>query len=72
MTEMIVTVTPGTSLDACCSIMEDRQVRRVPVVDANGRCCGMVAQADIAQYATKNKTAEVVKEVSKQSAATPL
>jgi CBS domain-containing protein len=70
MSASVVTVTPEMSLDECCSIMEDKQVRRVPVVDANGRCCGMVAQADIAQYASNNKTAEVVKEVSKQTAAT--
>ena len=67
MTKSVVTVTPDTSLDECCAIMEDRQVRR-PVVDRDGRCCGMVAQADIAQFASSNKTAEVVKEVSKQTA----
>jgi CBS domain-containing protein len=30
-------------------IMTERQVRRVPVVDADGRCVGMVAQADLAR-----------------------
>lgn len=70
MSDSVVTVTPEMSLDECCTIMENNQVRRVPVVDANGRCCGMVAQADIAQHASNNKTAEVVKEVSKQTAAT--
>ena len=69
MSDGVVTVTPEMSVDECCKLMEDNKVRRVPVVDASGRCCGMVAQADIAQYASNNKTAEVVKEVSKQGAA---
>ena len=69
MSGNVVIVTPEMSLDVCCRIMEDNQLRRVPVVDADGRCCGMVAQADIAHYASSNKTAEVVKEVSKQTSA---
>ena len=69
MSGNVVTVTPEMSLEDCCKVMEDNQVRRVPVVDANGRCCGIVAQADIAQYAPRKTTAEVVKEVSKQTAA---
>jgi CBS domain-containing protein len=33
------------------TIMADRQVRRVPIVDADGCCVGMVSQADIARAA---------------------
>jgi Mg/Co/Ni transporter MgtE len=29
-------------------MMEQYQVRRMPVVDSSGCCCGIVAQADIA------------------------
>ena len=32
-------------------IMSERQVRRVPVVDAKGCCVGMVSQADLAREA---------------------
>jgi CBS domain-containing protein len=31
-------------------VMADKQVRRVPVVDARGCCVGMVAQADLARH----------------------
>lgn len=31
-------------------IMAERQVRRVPVVDARGCCVGMIAQADLATH----------------------
>jgi|SRR5947209_2804182 len=68
MTTPCVTVTPDTSLAECCRILEENQIRRVPVVDAGGTCCGIVALADIAQQDKKRETAEVVKEVSAPSA----
>ncbi len=68
MTKNVVTVTPDMSVEDCCNIMEDNQIRRVVVVDKNGGCCGMVAQADIANNASDNITAEVVQEVSKETA----
>ncbi len=64
MSNDAVTVTPETSVEDCCNMMEDKQIRRVAVVDKNGGCCGMVAQADVAQYASPGQTAEVIKEVS--------
>ena len=67
MTTPCVTVTPDTSLDECCRVLEENQIRRVPVVDAGGACCGIVALADIAKHAAKRETAEVVKEVSEPS-----
>lgn len=65
MTTNAVTVTPDTSLEDCCNLMEQHQIRRIAVVDERGRCCGMIAQADIAVNADSDKTAEVVQEVSK-------
>ena len=67
MTSPCVTVTPDTSLDECCRVLEENRIRRVPVVDASGACCGIVALADIAKHAKKRETAEVVKEVSEPS-----
>ncbi|HEU4597757.1 MAG TPA: CBS domain-containing protein [Pyrinomonadaceae bacterium] len=64
MTTPCVTVTPETSLDECCKVMEGKQIRRVPVVDASGECCGIVSLADIAKHAEKRETGAVVKEVS--------
>ena len=65
MTGDIVTVSPDTSVEECCNLMENKQIRRVAVVDDNGSLCGMVAQADIAINATTHQAAEVVQEVSK-------
>ena len=64
MSSPAVTVTSDADLEDCCRVMEEHQIRRVPVVDASGACCGMVAQADIARHASATDTAEVVREVS--------
>jgi CBS domain-containing protein len=72
MSEGCVTVTAETSLDDCCAKMEENQIRRIVVVDKDGACCGIVAQADVAIEAPAHDTAEVVKRVSEPSAAGPL
>lgn len=64
MTNEVATCAPDTSVDACCDLMEQKQVRRIPVVDERGQIVGIVAQADVARQASESKTAEVVKEVS--------
>jgi len=68
MSTPVITVKPSTDVDDCCDTMEEHQIRRVPVVDDSGSCCGMVSQADIAKHASARKTAQVVKEVSRPSA----
>lgn len=50
--------------------MADLQVRRIPIVDAGGRCLGIIAQADIARAAardsavTEREVALVVEQIS--------
>lgn len=64
MSTPLLTVKPEMDVDDCCKLMEQRQVRRILVVDESGRCCGIVAQADIARKAPEEETADVVKEIS--------
>jgi CBS domain-containing protein len=59
-----VTATPEDDVEDCCDMMESNQVRRVLVIDAQSRVVGIVAQADIAKLAPKDKVAEVVREIS--------
>src|SRR6267378_680311 len=68
MTTPCVTVTPEMSVGQCAWLMEDKKIRRVPVVDADGCCCGIVALADVALRGKTGVTAEVVKEVSEPTA----
>ncbi len=47
------------------SLMEERQVRRMPVVGADGRLAGIIAQADIATRLQKDRTTgELVEAIS--------
>ncbi len=69
MSKPCVTVTPDISVDECSKILEENKIRRVPVVDAHGTCCGIVALADIALLANRKFAGEVVKEVSEPSPA---
>ena len=69
MSQPCVTVTPDMSVEECSCVMEENKIRRVPVVDAAGSCCGIVALADIALHAKRSVAAEVVKEVSEPTAA---
>lgn len=46
-------------------LMADRQVRRVPVVDAEGRLSGIIAQADVATRVNKDtQTGQMVEAIS--------
>lgn len=68
MTPDIATVTPDTSLEECFDVMEDREIRRVVVVDERGRCCGIVAQADVVQSGVNPIRANrVIREISESS-----
>jgi CBS domain-containing protein len=60
-----VTCAPENTLDNCEKLMQIHQVRRLPVVDSQRRCIGMVAQADIALHAPATKIAKTLAEISK-------
>lgn len=68
MTKNVVTATPDMPVEECVDLMEENQIRRIPVIDENGDCIGMVAQADIAVRADKSDAEDLVEEVSKASA----
>jgi len=64
MSEPVVTATPEMSIADCARLMETHQVRRLPVVDERGVCCGIIAQADLATKGCRQETADVVERVS--------
>ena len=67
MTEPVVVVNEDTKLEDVVAVMEENQIRRVPVVDASGCCCGIISQADVALCATDSQAGELVREVSKDT-----
>ena len=65
MSAPVRTVSQDSTLADCCAAMESAQIRRMPVVDMQGRVVGVVAQADIALNGSADRTAEVVQEISR-------
>lgn len=65
MSRNVITVGPDDDVDRALDAMGEHQVRRIPVVDADNRLVGIIAQADIAaRMEAPEKTAEVVEEIS--------
>ncbi|MEQ5825755.1 CBS domain-containing protein [Sulfitobacter sp. NFXS29] len=64
MSNDLLTVSADDDVESCCNKMEEKQVRRSVVTDESGKCCGVVAQADVAREASGAETAELVEEVS--------
>ena len=60
----LVTVDPQQDLDEALRLMAQHQIRRLPVVEEDGRLIGVVAQADVAQHASDEQTGEVVQQIS--------
>ena len=64
----IAMIKPNASLEECFKAMEEKDIRRILVADEQGKLCGIVAQADIAQ---KNfnpvRTSEYLREISVSS-----
>jgi CBS domain-containing protein len=67
MTSPVVTVSADAKLDDVISTMAEHQIRRVLVVDDGGGCAGIIAQADVASEGPARKTAELVREVSRDT-----
>ena len=67
------TVGPDDDLSYVERLMSDRQIRRVVVVDDNGECVGIIAQADLARAAkrkqepTPKEMVDVLEKISRPS-----
>ena len=65
MTKNVSSVKVDDDLKAVERVMTGQQVRRVPVVDGNGRVVGIVAQADLARaLGTSPEVSRVVEKIS--------
>jgi len=61
----LVTIDPQQDLDEALRLMARHQIRRLPVVEEDGKLVGIVAQADIARNASDAKTGDLVEDISK-------
>jgi len=60
----LVTIDPQGKLEEALQLMARNQIRRLPVVEQDGRLVGVVAQADIAREAKEKQTGQLVEEIS--------
>ena len=66
MTRQVFTCRIDDDADKALELMQEHQVRRIPIVNDHGQLVGIVSQADIAtRLEEPRKTGEVVKEISK-------
>ena len=64
-TTRLVTVDPDQSLDEAMRLKSKHQVRRLPVVEEDGKLAGVVAQADVAKHASAEDAGEMVEQISR-------
>ena len=62
--KQVVTVDPQQDLEEALRIMAKHQVRRLPVLEEDGRLVGVVAQADVAREGDDKETGQLVQEIS--------
>ena len=67
MSQPVVTVRDNATLDRVLPVMEEHQVRRVPVVDEAGMCVGIISQADVALAGPPQEVGELVREMSRDA-----
>jgi len=60
----LVTIDPEQTLDEALRLMAQHQVRRLPVVEEDGKLVGIVAQADVARHGDDSQTGQVVERIS--------
>ena len=75
MTTEVACCHEDSSVDDIERTMANRQVRRVPIVDGDGRCVGIIAQADMAMamqehLVSPTDVATVVQKISEPAAPT--
>lgn len=66
MSEGAVTILPDADLEECLDLMEENQLRRIIVVDDEGAVVGLVAQADIVEWASEEESGELLQEISEE------
>ena len=65
MTSTIIACRETDDVSTAIKAMEEHQIRRIPVVDAEGKIAGIISQADVGtRIREPKKIAEVVHEIS--------
>ena len=67
MSPAVVFCTESDDVDGCARLMEEKQIRRLPVLNADRRLVGIVALGDLAVSPDKKLAGEILQKVSEPS-----
>jgi CBS domain-containing protein len=67
MTTNVFTISENETLAAALDLMEERLVRRLPVVDASGQLVGIVSQADLMARVPTLQVAKTLRNVARKT-----
>lgn len=67
MSTPVYTAPADAKIDDVISVMEEHQIRRVPIVADGGCCAGIISQSDIAAVEPARKAGELLSEVSRDT-----
>lgn len=62
MTKKPITVTPKTDLDSAAQILLNKKIRRLPVLDENGKLVGILSRSNIVKAALLTRKAAMAKQ----------
>jgi CBS-domain-containing membrane protein len=64
MSRPVITVDPDTDIEDAAILMEQHQLRRLPVIDADERLCGIVSLGDLSREADDDCAEQALEGVS--------
>lgn len=66
MSDEVYTVRDNDDIAQALSLMKEHQVRRLPVVDEQGACIGIVSQADLSRAVPAGDFQQTIAEISRE------
>ena len=63
----VISVHEDTSVEDAVEVMEHNKIRRIPVLDDDGSCVGILTQAHIAQRLPDAKSGELLRKVTEKT-----
>lgn len=70
MTSPVFTISSDSDITKTCRTFEEKEVRRLPVVDKKSHLIGIISLADIAESAPEQYAKEILRHAGKASGAT--
>jgi CBS domain-containing protein len=70
-TKDVITCSPDDTLAVCEQKMKEHRIRRIPVIDKNNSCIGMIVLADIVRVDKPEAVQALIAEISKPNVVRP-